>query len=225
MAAVTLKSIRKSFGAHEVVHGVDISIADGEFCVLVGPSGCGKTTLLRAIAGLECHRDGFLKVGDMIWQAAERFVPPHRRPLGYVFQEASLFAHLSVRRNLEYGVKRVPEDQRRVALTQAIDLLGIGPLLERKPDRLSGGERQRVAIARALVGNPRIVLADEPTANLDHKTGEGILTLMKDINRKSGTTFIFSTHDPKIVSEVETVYTLEDGMLVDRSTEGEGRHA
>jgi molybdate transport system ATP-binding protein len=135
---------------------VDLNIPGQGITALLGPSGCGKTTLLRAIAGLECCREGFLKVGDRVWQSARQFVPTHRRSLGYVFQEANLFAHLSVRGNLEYGLKRVPASERKVSLSKAIELLGIGHLLERGTDQLSGGERQRVAIARALAMSPGI---------------------------------------------------------------------
>jgi len=146
---------------------VDLSFPSSGVTSLYGPSGCGKTTLIRAIAGLERHAGGFLKVGDTTWQDKNVFLPPHRRPLGYVFQEASLFEHLSVKGNLQYGVKRIPENQRRVSLDSAIELLEIGPLLDRKPATLSGGERQRVAIARALAVSPELLLMDEPLAAVD----------------------------------------------------------
>jgi len=194
---------------------VDLSVPAHGVTSLFGPSGCGKTTLLRTIAGLERHRDGFLKVGDMIWQAAERFVPPHRRPLGYVFQEASLFAHLSVRHNLEYGVKRVPKEQRRVALTQAIDLLGIGPLLERRPDRLSGGERQRVAIARALAVSPRLLLMDEPLAGLDVNRKQEILPYIESLHNQLDIPVIYVSHSPDEVARLaDHLVLLEAGRVV-----------
>ena len=134
---------------------------------LFGPSGSGKTTLLRCIAGLE-RAAGSLQVNGETWQDENIFVPTHRRPLGYVFQEASLFRHLSVRANLEYGLKRTPLNERKVPLEQVVEWLGLGRLIERgDPSKLSGGERQRVAVARALVTQPACVLADEPTGNLD----------------------------------------------------------
>ena len=154
---------------------VDLSIPAQGVTALLGPSGCGKTTLLRAIAGLEVCHDGFLKVGDMTWQTTSHFVPPHRRTLGYVFQEASLFAHLNVQANIEYGLKRVPSTQRKVSLERAIELLGLESLLDRKVDRLSGGERQRVAIARALAVSPSILLMDEPLAALELKRKQEIM--------------------------------------------------
>ena len=149
---------------------VDLDLPGRGVTALFGQSGCGKTTLLRCIAGLE-RGTGWLKVNGETWQDAERFVPTHCRPLGYVFQDARLFAHLDVRRNLDYGAKRAfrrtasADSSRRDAI---VDLLGLGPLLDRLPSRLSGGEQQRVAIARALLTEPRLLLMDEPLAALDH---------------------------------------------------------
>ena len=157
-------------------------ILDVDFCtptkgvtVVFGPSGCGKTTLLRALAGLEKSDKGFLKVGDSIWQDGKNFKPPHMRSVGYVFQEASLFNHLNVRGNLEYGAKRANESEKDF-MERALDLLDIRPLLERTTEQLSGGERQRVAIARALAVNPDILLMDEPLTALDLKRKKEILS-------------------------------------------------
>jgi molybdate transport system ATP-binding protein len=130
---------------------VDLSLPGRGVTVLFGPSGCGKTTVLRALAGLE-RAQGLVKVHGHTWQDERTFLPTHRRPIGYVFQEASLFPHLTVAANLDYGRQRVPAAQQRVGLSEAVELLGIGHLMDRKPDRLSGGERQRVAMARALDG-------------------------------------------------------------------------
>jgi molybdate transport system ATP-binding protein len=181
---------------------------------LYGPSGCGKTTLLRAIAGLEYHDDGFLRVGDAIWQDDRRFVPTHRRALGYVFQEASLFAHLTVRRNLEYGVKRVPPAERKVAMERAIELLGIGTLLERKPAGLSGGERQRVAIARALAVNPRLLLMDEPLAALDPDRKQDILPYLESLHRELDIPVIYVSHLPEEVARLADHLVLMDAGRV-----------
>ena len=194
---------------------VDLRVPVRGVTALFGPSGCGKTTLLRAIAGLERYRDGVLKVGDMIWQSAGRFVPPHRRALGYVFQEASLFAHLSVRRNLEYGVKRVPREQRKVALEQAVELLGIAPLLDRKPARLSGGERQRVAIARALAVSPRLLLMDEPLASLDVNRKQEILPYIESLHNELDIPVIYVSHSPDEVARLaDYLVLLEAGRVV-----------
>jgi molybdate transport system ATP-binding protein len=194
---------------------VDLRVPARGVTALFGPSGCGKTTLLRAIAGLERYRDGVLKVDDMIWQSAGRFVPPHRRALGYVFQEASLFAHLSVRRNLEYGVKRVPREQRKVALEQAVELLGIAPLLERMPAGLSGGERQRVAIARALAVSPRLLLMDEPLASLDVGRKQEILPYIESLHNELDIPVIYVSHSPDEVARLaDYLVLLEAGRVL-----------
>lgn len=161
--------------------------------VLFGPSGCGKTTILRALAGLE-RAQGRVVVQEQVWQDGSRFVPTHQRAIGYVFQEASLFAHLSVQGNLMYGLKRIPTSQQRVTFDEAVDLLGIGPLLARRPDRLSGGERQRVAIARALLTSPRLLLMDEPLSALDALRKAEILPFLERLNRSAGVPVVYVTH-------------------------------
>ena len=193
---------------------VDLSVPTRGVTALFGPSGCGKTTLLRAIAGLEHYPDGFLKVGDMTWQEDDCFVPPHRRPLGYVFQEASLFAHLTVRRNLEYGIKRVPGAERKVSMQQAIDLLGIGHLLERRPAGLSGGERQRVAIARSLAVSPRLLLMDEPLAALDVNRKQEILPYIESLHNDLDIPVIYVSHSPDEVARLaDHLVLLEAGRV------------
>lgn len=161
--------------------------------VLLGPSGCGKTTVLRALAGLE-RAQGQVRVQGEVWQDKHQFLPTHRRPIGYVFQEASLFAHLTVKGNLDYGYKRMAVADRRVSLDQAVDLLGIAHLLERRPDRLSGGERQRVAIARALLTSPRVLLMDEPLSALDAQRKAEVLPFLERLNQQAGVPLIYVTH-------------------------------
>ncbi len=193
---------------------VDLSIPGQGVTALLGPSGCGKTTLLRAIAGLECCRDGFLKVGNRVWQDARRFVPPHQRPLGYVFQEASLFTHLSVRGNLEYGVKRAPKTGRKVSLDKAIELLGIELLLERRTHQLSGGEKQRVAIARALAVSPEILLMDEPLAGLDPARKQEIIPYLESLHNELDIPVIYVSHSPDEVARLaDHLVLLEAGRI------------
>lgn len=194
---------------------VDLSVPSHGVTAVFGPSGSGKTTLLRAIAGLERHQGGFLKVGDTTWQAADRFVPPHRRPLGYVFQEASLFAHLTVRRNLEYGVRRVAKAQRKISTGDAIKLLGIGHLLERKPDTLSGGERQRVAIARALAVSPRLLLMDEPLTALDQASKQDILPYLESLHDELDIPVLYVSHTRDEVARLaDHLVLLRDGCII-----------
>ena len=163
---------------------------------LFGPSGCGKTTLLRALAGLE-RATGRVALNDQTWQddaAGAVFVPTHQRPIGYVIQEAALFPHLDVRRNLDYGQRRIAPAERRIALDQAVDLLGIGALMDRRPATLSGGERQRVAIARALVTSPRLLLMDEPLAALDAARKAEILPYLERLHRAMALPIVYVTH-------------------------------
>jgi len=181
---------------------VDFTIPTQGITALFGPSGCGKTTLLRAIAGLDRHAGGYLQVGDAVWQDNQRFLPAHKRPLGYVFQEASLFEHLSVQANLEYGCKRVPVAERKLALERVIEFLRIGQLLPRKPVSLSGGERQRVAIARALAVNPQLLLMDEPLAALDIPRRQEILPYIESLHRDLSIPVIYVSHAPDEVARL-----------------------
>lgn len=176
---------------------------------LFGPSGCGKTTLLRALAGLE-RAGGRVALGDQVWQddAAGLFVPPHRRAIGYVIQEAALFPHLDVRRNLAYGLKRIDPASRRIALDQVVDLLGIGHLLERRPETLSGGERQRVAIARALATSPQLLLMDEPLAALDAKRKAEVLPYLDALHAELGIPLVYVSHS------IDEVARLADHLVI-----------
>ena len=174
---------------------VKLSLPSRGVSALFGPSGCGKTTVLRALAGLE-HAAGRVAVGDQLWQddATQVFVPVHRRPIGYVIQEAALFPHLDVRRNIGYGLRRVASAQRRVAVDAAIELLGIAPLLQRQPHTLSGGERQRVAIARALATSPRLLLMDEPLAALDAQRKAELLPYLQRLHTELAIPIVYVSH-------------------------------
>jgi molybdate transport system ATP-binding protein len=175
---------------------VDLNLPGRGVTALYGHSGSGKTTCLRCIAGLERAEQSFIRINDEIWQDSANgiFVPPHKRALGYVFQEASLFPHLSVLANLQFGLKRIARSQRRVDMAQATELLGIGHLLERHPQHLSGGERQRVGIARALLTSPKLLLMDEPLAALDSQRKSEILPYLQRLHDELDIPLLYVSH-------------------------------
>jgi molybdate transport system ATP-binding protein len=194
---------------------VDLDLPGRGVTALFGHSGSGKTTLLRAIAGLERVAGGALSVNGEIWQDESVFRPTHQRPLGYVFQEASLFPHLSVQANLQFGQTRVLVAARRVSLDQAVELLDIGHLLSRKPDRLSGGERQRVGIARALATSPRLLLMDEPLAALDHALKQEILPYLERLHDELDIPVLYVSHAPDEVARLaDHIVVMADGRAV-----------
>ena len=194
---------------------VDLNLPGRGVTALFGHSGSGKTTLLRLIAGLQQVREGALSVNGEIWQDRDTFVPTHQRPLGYVFQEASLFPHLTARGNLAYGMKRVGNAMDRQALDQAVTLLGIGHLLDRRPHQLSGGERQRVAIARALAVQPRLLLMDEPLAALDLKRKQEILPYLERLHDALDIPVLYVSHSPDEVARLaDTVVLMEQGRVL-----------
>jgi molybdate transport system ATP-binding protein len=193
---------------------VDLHLPDHGITALFGPSGCGKTTLLRAIAGLERAPGGRLVVSGEPWQDAHIFVPSHRRALGYVFQETSLFPHLSVRRNLEYGMKRVPENERTLRWDEVIDWLGLAPLLGQPPHQLSGGQRQRVAIGRALLSSPRLLLMDEPLAALDAAARIEILPYLESLHRELELPILYVSHALDEVARLaDTLLLIDAGRI------------
>lgn len=196
---------------------VDLQLPGQGVTALFGHSGSGKTTCLRCIAGLERAEQGYLQVNGELWQdsAADIFIPPHKRALGYVFQEASLFPHLNVRRNLEYGLHRIEKTARKVSWEHIIDLLGISHLLERMPGHLSGGERQRVGIARALLTSPRLLLMDEPMAALDLKRKSEILPYLERLNDELDIPVLYISHSPDEVARLaDYVVLLDQGRVV-----------
>ena len=183
------------------------SVPSHGITALFGASGSGKTTLLRLIAGL-ARAPGSLSVNGEVWQDAQRFVPPHRRALGYVFQEASLFPHLSVRANLEYGWKRVPHVERTLQWDDVIDWLGLVPLIDHQPHQLSGGQRQRVAIGRALLSSPRLLLMDEPLTALDANARAEILPYLESLHRELDLPILYVSH------ALDEVARLADHLLL-----------
>lgn len=198
---------------------VDLHLPGRGVTALFGPSGCGKTTCLRAIAGLIRAQPGRVEVNGEVWQdddngAAHRWCPTHARGLGYVFQEASLFEHLSVRGNIGYGLKRTPAGRRTVALDQVVDLLGIAPLMDRRPAALSGGERQRVAIARALAASPRLLLMDEPLAALDAARKAEVLPYLERLHRTLDIPVLYVSHSLDEVARLaEHLVLMREGRV------------
>jgi molybdate transport system ATP-binding protein len=177
---------------------------------LFGRSGSGKTSVLRAVAGLYRAPGAMIKINDEVWQDGRRFMPTHQRPLGYVFQEASLFPHLSVRRNLEYGWRRIAASERQIKFDDVVELLGITPLLQRATVRLSGGERQRVAIARALLTSPKLLLMDEPLSALDHGAKQAILPYLESLHDEFAIPSLYVSHDPNEVAHLADHMVLMD---------------
>ena len=183
---------------------------------LFGPSGSGKTTILRCVAGLVRAAGGQLRVNAETWQDDRVFLAPHRRPIGYVFQESSLFPHLSVERNIRYGYRRVPQNNRRIQLDQAIDWLGVGPLMTRMPANLSGGERQRVAIARALLTSPALLLLDEPMSSLDESSRQEIMPYLARLHRELLIpAFLVSHSIREVLRLADHVILIDRGRVID----------
>ncbi|QIK38565.1 molybdenum ABC transporter ATP-binding protein [Caldichromatium japonicum] len=194
---------------------VDLSLPATGVTAVFGHSGSGKTTLLRAIAGLERVPGGRLVVDGEVWQDKDAFLPTHARPIGYVFQEASLFPHLSVRGNLDYGRRRRPASADFSSFDHIVELLGIAHLLDRKPDRLSGGERQRVAIARALLTSPRLLLMDEPLAALDHARKEEILPYLEQLHEELKIPLLYVSHAPDEVARLaDYIVVMDNGRAL-----------
>ena len=206
MASLTLRNIVKKYGQRQVIHGLDLDIADGEFAVLVGPSGCGKSTLLRMISGLEEITGGEVLVNG---QVANR-MQPRQRNIAMVFQDFALYPHMSVRKNMAFALRMagISRAERDAAVERAAEMLGLTQELERYPSELSGGQKQRVAMGRALVRNPEAFLFDEPLSNLDAKLRVQMRLEIKNLQRRLNTTSVYVTHD-----QVEAM-TMADRLVV-----------
>ncbi|MDG4907311.1 sn-glycerol-3-phosphate ABC transporter ATP-binding protein UgpC [Mesorhizobium sp. WSM4898] len=208
MAIVSLKKLTKRYGNMEIVHGIDLDVADREFIALVGPSGCGKSTTLRMIAGLEDISGGTIEIGDRIVND----LPPRSRNISMVFQSYALYPHMTVRENLGFSLKiaGAPKEEMDRRVAEASAILGLDALLERRPSQLSGGQRQRVAMGRAIVRDPDVFLFDEPLSNLDAKLRTQMRTEIKKLHAKVKSTVIYVTHD-----QVEAM-TLADRIVIMR---------
>ena len=193
MAEVAISDLRKSFGALEILHGVSIDIAEGEFVVLVGPSGCGKSTLLRMLAGLEHVTSGEIRIGDRVVND----LPPKDRDIAMVFQNYALYPHMTVAENMAFSLtlRAAPKDEIAAKVAPAAEILGLSKLLDRYPRQLSGGQRQRVAMGRAIVRDPAVFLFDEPLSNLDAKLRVEMRTEIKRLHERLGTSIVYVTHD------------------------------
>jgi multiple sugar transport system ATP-binding protein len=212
MASVDLKEIRKAFGRVEVVHGVDISISDGEFVVLVGPSGCGKSTLLRMIAGLEEITSGEIRIGEKVVNQ----IPPKARDIAMVFQNYALYPHMTVFDNMGFSMKLAKrgKDEIRQRVDAAAKILGLTEYLERFPRQLSGGQRQRVAMGRAIVRDPQVFLFDEPLSNLDAKLRVQMRTEIKELHQRLKTTSVYVTHDQiEAMTMADTIVVMNGGNV------------
>jgi len=202
------------------LRGVDIDISAGEFTALAGPSGSGKTTLLNMLSGLDTPTAGTVRVNgrDLGSMSRNELAQFRLENLGFIFQSYNLIPVLSAEENAEFTLllQGVPQEERRKKVRQQLSTLGIGDdMMQRRPSALSGGQQQRIAVARALVGEPMIVLADEPTANLDSETGARLLDTMKEMNERTGITFLFSSHDPMVMERARRLVTMRDGKIVE----------
>jgi putative ABC transport system ATP-binding protein len=232
MEAVELRGVKKHYheGGYTVhaVDGVDLSIESGEFATLAGPSGSGKTTLLNLVGGLDRPDGGIITVDGVALndRSDDELTALRLRRIGFVFQSYNLIPVLTVFENIQFvlQIQGVPDKEHRSRIMPILERLEMAALARRFPGQLSGGQQQRAAVARAVVGNPSIVLADEPTANLDSESASNLLRLMRSLNEGNGVTFLFSSHDPLVIGEARRVIRLRDGRVVadDRKSDAEG---
>ncbi len=212
MANLTIKNVEKSYGDTQVIHGVDLDIADGEFVVFVGPSGCGKSTLLRMIAGLEEISNGAISIGDRVVNE----IAPSKRGVAMVFQTYALYPHMNVYKNMAFGLRqaKTPEAEIDKRVRAAADTLQITEYLDRRPRALSGGQRQRVAIGRAIVREPEVFLFDEPLSNLDAALRVQTRLEIARLHQRLGTTMIYVTHDQvEAMTLADKIVVLRDGII------------
>jgi len=218
---ILAKGVTKTYADNGVpvpaVQGIDLAIRSGEFTAIVGPSGSGKTTFLNLISGLDSPSGGDVWLnGKLLSSMSGRELSDFRRDnIGFIFQAYNLIPVLTVEENVEYVMllQGVPKHERRRRVSEMLEMMGIAGFEKRLPSRLSGGQQQRVAVARAMVSRPSIILADEPTANLDSATSGALLDLMRELNAKTGMTFVFSTHDENVMKRARRLIILRDGRV------------
>ncbi len=219
---ISVKNVKKEYilGKTKVkaLRGVDLRVKEGEFLCVVGPSGSGKTTLLNLVGCLDSPTSGKVRLFDSydVSKLKDREATALRRDkIGFIFQTFNLIPVLNVSENIEFPliIQGVPKAERKKRVDEIIDDVGLREFVKHKPDELSGGQRQRIAVARALITNPKLVLADEPTANLDKENGMNILKIMKHLNKEHKTTFIFSTHDQRVMEQAKRTVVLSDGKV------------
>ena len=222
MNIIEIRNLRKVYDEKTIpvhaLNGVDLVFREGEFTSIVGPSGSGKTTMLNLLGGLDKPSGGQIMIDntDITGLKSRQLIDFRLRKIGFVFQSFNLIPVLTAKENVEFimqlqGVDKVQRDKRTFELLQSV---GLGDKMNTRPNKLSGGQQQRVAVARALASKPKFILADEPTANLDSKSAENLLEIMEKLNREENITFIFSTHDSRVVAKARRVVTLEDGKIV-----------
>jgi len=220
MASVSIRNLTKRFGDVEVLHGIDLDIAHGEFIVLVGPSGCGKSTTLRMLAGLEEVSGGEIRIGDKVVNNLE----PKARNIAMVFQNYAIYPHMSVARNIGFGLRtsKLPRAEKARRVRETADLLELTPLLDRRPSQLSGGQRQRVAIGRAMVRDPAVFLFDEPLSNLDAQLRAQMRLEVKRLHQRLGSTIVFVTHDQvEAMTLADRIAIMRDGRIEQLGTPDE----
>lgn len=222
MSIIDIKDLNKIYNDSEVevhaVRGIDLSFEEGEFAAIVGPSGSGKSTFLNMVGGLDKPSSGYIRVGNVEVHELKgsQLVDFRLQNIGFVFQAYNLIPVLTAKENVEFimqmqGVSSAVRSKRtKELLTQ----VGLGDRINSRPNKLSGGQQQRVAVARALASKPKFILADEPTANLDSKSTENLLDIMEQLNKEENITFIFSTHDQRVVNKARRVITIEDGKIL-----------
>lgn len=222
MNVLELKNVHKIYDSSEIevhaVDGVTLSISEAEFVAIVGPSGSGKTTLLNMIGGLDMPTSGEIIIDgtDLSKLKPSQLIDFRLRNIGFVFQSYNLIPVLTAKENVEFimTLQKWPPEERDARTLELLKAVGLGERINSMPGKLSGGQQQRVAVARALASRPKFILADEPTANLDSKSATTLLEIMEKLNHESKITFIFSTHDPRVVKMAHRVITLEDGRVI-----------